>query len=277
MELRHLACFLAVLDTGSFTRAAERAHLTQSGLSQQIQALERDLGTTLFTRRPVRPTPPALALEPHARCALATVCEARRATAAAAGTHVELRVGIIASLTAVDPCSLLERVRRAHPNLSVAVVEDVRDGRLDLAIADTAPPSDPTLASMAVGEEPFCLTGPALPSEPITPANLDARTWVALRRGTRLREIFDRLMEDLHLPAVVTAEVSDIRLLLRLSAVGFANAIVPAPMVSRCPATPIPATVLPPRTLRAVHLSRHRNPALATCLHILHSGAGLAS
>ena len=255
MELRHLACFLAVLDTGSFTRAAERAHLTQSGLSQQIQALERDLGTTLFTRRPVRPTPPALALEPHARCALATVCEARRATAAAAGTHVELRVGIIASLTAVDPCSLLERVRRAHPNLSVAVVqkatdamvEDVRDGRLDLAIADTAPPSDPTLASMAVGEEPFCLTGPALPSEPITPANLDARTWVALRRGTRLREIFDRLMEDLHLPAVVTAEVSDIRLLLRLSAVGFANAIVPAPMVSRCPATPIPATVLPPR------------------------------
>ena len=268
MELRHLACFLAILDTGSFTRAARR-----------------ELGTALFTRRPVRPTPSARALEPHARAALAAVDEAGRAVAATTGAHLELRVGAIASLTAVDLCDLLERVRLAHPNLSVAVVqkatdamvEDVRDGRLDLAIADTAPPSDPTLASMAVGEEPFCLTGPALPSEPITPANLDARTWVALRRGTRLREIFDRLMEDLHLPAVVTAEVSDIRLLLRLSAVGFANAIVPAPMVSRCPATPIPATVLPPRTLRAVHLSRHRNPALATCLHILHSGAGLAS
>ena len=75
MELRHLACFLAILDTGSFTRAARRVHLTQSGLSQQVRSLEREFGTALFTRRPVRPTPSALALEPHARSSEAHTSE----------------------------------------------------------------------------------------------------------------------------------------------------------------------------------------------------------
>ena len=160
MELRHLACFLAILDTGSFTRAARRVHLTQSGLSQQVRSLERELGTALFTRRPVRPTPSALALEPHARAALAAVDEAGRAVAATTGAHLELRVGAIASLTAVDLCDLLERVRLAHPNLSVSIVQeatdemvrDVRDGRLDLAIVDTARPSGRDLESLVVCE-----------------------------------------------------------------------------------------------------------------------------
>mgnify|MGYP000852061713 FL=1 len=277
MELRHLTCFLAVLDTGSFTLAAQRAHLTQSGLSQQVQALERELGTTLFARRPVRPTPSALALEPHARSALAAASQARRAVAAAAGARLELRVGAIASLTAIDLCALLERVRLLHPNLSVTViekatdemVEDVRDGRLDLTIVDTAHPSDPALESVTVCEETFCLTGPALPTGPVVPADLDGRTWVALRRGTRLRDVFNRLMEDQHLVPVVTAEVSDIRLLARLSAAGFGNAVLPAPMVLHCPSAPVPTAVLPPRTIRAVHRSRHDSPALSTCLSVL--------
>ena len=284
VELRHLTCFLAVLDTGSFTLAAQRAHLTQSGLSQQVQALERELGTTLFARRPVRPTPSALALEPHARSALAAASEARRSVAAAVGARLELRVGAIASLTAIDICALLERVRLTHPNLSVTVVQkatdemigDVRDGRLDLAVVDTSRPSDPALESVTVCEETFCLTGPALPPGPVAPAELDGRTWVALRRGTRLREVFDRLMADQHLAPVVTAEISDIRLLVRLSAAGFGNAVLPAPMVLRRPSVPIPSTVLPPRTIRAVHRSRHGNPALSTCLSVLRDSAALA-
>ena len=282
MELRHLACFLAILDTGSFTRAARRVHLTQSGLSQQVRSLERELGTALFTRRPVRPTPSALALEPHARAALAAVDEAGRAVAATTGAHLELRVGAIASLTAVDLCDLLERVRLAHPNLSVSIVQeatdemvrDVRDGRLDLAIVDTARPSGRDLESLVVCEESFSLVGPALPSGPVAPADLDGRAWVALRRGTRLREVFDRLMEDHHLVPAVIGQVGDIRLLGRLSAAGFGNAVLPAPMTRRQRAAPIPAAVLAPRTVRAVYAPRHRNPALATCLTILHDGRG---
>ena len=50
MNLRHLEYLLAVADTGSFSRAAERCHITQSALSGSIQALDAELGARLIDR-----------------------------------------------------------------------------------------------------------------------------------------------------------------------------------------------------------------------------------
>ncbi|HEX9335041.1 MAG TPA: LysR family transcriptional regulator, partial [Pseudonocardiaceae bacterium] len=73
ITLRQLEYFVTVVDEGSFTRAAQILHVTQPGLSHQIQALERDLGGPLLERLPrkVRLTPAGRTALPHARASLA--------------------------------------------------------------------------------------------------------------------------------------------------------------------------------------------------------------
>src|SRR4051794_24867401 len=68
MSLNRLAYFAAVVDTGSFTRAAERLDITKAVVSQQVARLEEEVGTTLLVRttRKVQPTEAGRAL--HARC-----------------------------------------------------------------------------------------------------------------------------------------------------------------------------------------------------------------
>jgi DNA-binding transcriptional LysR family regulator len=75
MELRQLKYFLALSDTGNFARAAEREHITQSALSQQISRLERELGLVLFERtsRGTRLTEAGAVLLPQVRSVLGEV------------------------------------------------------------------------------------------------------------------------------------------------------------------------------------------------------------
>ncbi|MGY0486834.1 LysR substrate-binding domain-containing protein [Streptomyces sp. WG-D5] len=85
MELKHLTGFVAVAEELHFGRAAERLHVAQSPLSQQIKLLERDLGVKLFERttRSVRLTPAGQALVEPARKLLADASVVRRTVRAA--------------------------------------------------------------------------------------------------------------------------------------------------------------------------------------------------
>ncbi|MFF1797436.1 LysR family transcriptional regulator, partial [Kitasatospora sp. NPDC058263] len=81
MQLQQLRYFLAVAETRHFTRAAEAAHVAQPSLSQQIRALERELGAELFhrTRGNIALTDAGDALLPLARRILADTESARLA------------------------------------------------------------------------------------------------------------------------------------------------------------------------------------------------------
>lgn len=123
MELRHLRYFMAVAEELHFTRAAERLHIGQPPLSQQIQALEDELGVVLFerNRRRVALTEAGKRLLAGARRVFAetehAVEEARRA---ARGETGELRVGYSASLpfTSFLP-KVLHDYRELHPHIEL--------------------------------------------------------------------------------------------------------------------------------------------------------------
>ncbi len=70
MNLNRLAYFAAVVDTGSFTRAAERLRITKAVVSQQVAELEREIGTSLLIRTTRRVHPTEAGRMFHARCIL---------------------------------------------------------------------------------------------------------------------------------------------------------------------------------------------------------------
>src|SRR6202166_2190862 len=100
VELRHLRYFLAVAEERHMTRAAARLGLQQPPLSQQIQALEKELGTKLFTRLPrgVELTPAGEGFLEEARALLSGVERAIvRARASALGQRGRISIGLTTS------------------------------------------------------------------------------------------------------------------------------------------------------------------------------------
>src|SRR5438045_8583220 len=126
VTLRQLEYFVAVVDEGSFTRAAEILHVTQPGLSHQFQALERELGGPLLERLPrgVRLTPAGRAMLPHARASIThaeiAASAARRASGAGTG---ELFLATLYSISVGVLPSALRHWRRDHPGLKIRLVE----------------------------------------------------------------------------------------------------------------------------------------------------------
>lgn len=145
MDLQQLRYVVEVAASSSFTRAAERCHVTQSALSHQIAALEREIGQRLFIRssRSVRATEAGEAFLLHAREAVVAADSAREAAAASEGRVVgTLRLGVIPTVTAVSVPEAIARFRASHPDarveLSVGNSDSlgvrVRQGDLDVAL-----------------------------------------------------------------------------------------------------------------------------------------------
>src|SRR4051794_9816842 len=145
MELRQLRYFCAVAETASFSRAANKTHVSQPSLSQQIQKLEQELGVRLFDRlgRSVRLTEPGRAFLPRARNILHEIEEASsniHETATIIGGSVSLGV-----IPTVAPYFLPRRLAvfsKKYPNVRVTVVEEItalllealRSGGVDVAM-----------------------------------------------------------------------------------------------------------------------------------------------
>jgi DNA-binding transcriptional LysR family regulator len=146
MELHQLRYFLAVVDEGSFTAGATAVRISQSGISTQIQKLERELGLTLIDRsaRQVALTPAGLRLVPYARMAIAAVDDVTGAANDIRGLVAgSLRVATVTGLVWQPLFDALATIHAEHPAIDIRLHEgisddlitEVRDGTADVAIA----------------------------------------------------------------------------------------------------------------------------------------------
>ncbi|WP_225732388.1 MULTISPECIES: LysR family transcriptional regulator [unclassified Nocardia] len=145
MELRTLEYFVAVVEEGSFTRAAVRCRVAQSAISQQIRRLERELGESLLERGPrhVVPTSGGRALLPMARECLDAAARATSEFAARSGLlRGELNIGTVTGVENTFLPKVVGAFHSRHPDVGVQLTEGrsmpllamVRSGGLDAAV-----------------------------------------------------------------------------------------------------------------------------------------------
>jgi DNA-binding transcriptional LysR family regulator len=190
MNLRQLECFVAIVEEGSFTRAAQRVGITQPSLSQHVRSLEEELGGAVLERLPrgVALTPAGRTLLPEARAALRAVERGRRGARAALALEAgDLEIATVLSMAV----GLLPRYIRLwherHPDVGIRLQEfrhrSLLEDAVEQGVADFAIGPLPLRAWEGpleqVSWEEFVVVAP--PGDPL-----------ASRRRVRLEELADR-------------------------------------------------------------------------------------
>jgi DNA-binding transcriptional LysR family regulator len=196
MELRHLRYAVAVADVLSFTRAAERLHIAQPPLTQQIRALEAELGLELFhrTKRRVELTPSGRVFVQHARRILASVEEM---TAASQRVHRgevgRIAIGFLSSIAFDYFPRVIRAFRSRFPDVEVELrelkqlpmLEALRTQTLDVAFIRNFI-DDPEIDSRTVLREHFLAALPAghrlAGRSSVAPADLRDEPFVTVMR-----------------------------------------------------------------------------------------------
>ncbi|MEZ0094877.1 LysR family transcriptional regulator [Streptacidiphilus sp. EB129] len=247
VSLRQLEYFVAVVDEGSFTAAAQLLHVTQPGLSHQIQALERDLGGPLLERLPrrVRLTPAGRTVLPHARASLAHAERARSAGRRANGIATgELQVGTLYSISTGILPHALRTWRHDYPELRVQLVEfrhgddlvaAMEAGHADLAVGPTPPQWDGPVRE--IGAEEFVIAAASEADLPvhdgvrISLSGLATREWVHFSPQSGLSEILDDACRAAGFTPDVAVRAEQGPTALNLARAGLGLALVPGNLV----------------------------------------------
>ena len=208
ITLTQLRAFLAVVQSGSVTAAADELIVTQSSVSAAVSALARELGTPLLERdgRGVRPTPAGAAFAPFAADVIGLLAKGRRAAVESA----EARRGRCASpLSRPSAESFVPRLMQAfataHPDVGLTLNVGNREQVMGLVLAHEAdvafagrPPRDVRLEARALHpNEHLLITAPDDPlaaGELVAPDELADRTWLLREPGSGTRSVNEEFL-----------------------------------------------------------------------------------
>jgi DNA-binding transcriptional LysR family regulator len=263
MNERQLEYVVAIVETGSFTAAAERCHTAQSALSHQIARLERHLGVRLFDRsgRSVRLTEAGEALLPVARRILTDLTDVRAELRSIDGlVRGPLRIG--ATQTAVrvlDLLQLLADYDKGYPDVELTVTigpgyeltGGVRSGELDIAFAALDGPEAPPGMRFAPLGRIVPLVAVVAADHPLARrASVQlhqlagAGRFIDFRPHTALWNKVESMSEVAGVERRVMCELGNIPSMVELASTGVAATIVPRAFTDGQPCAPAGIRVL---------------------------------
>ncbi|UAY98309.1 LysR family transcriptional regulator [Dickeya dadantii] len=247
IELRHLRYFVAVAEELHFGRAAEKLHISQPPLSQQIQALEEQIGAQLLERnnRNVRLTQAGELFLKEAWAIINQVNQAaERAARIQRGEIGELNIGFTSSAPFVKQVSRsLLQFRQSYPEVHIQMleintkqqIEPLLDGKLDLGVMRNNPLPE-TLRHQLLLHEPMVAVVheehplAAAPGGHISIQQLASEPFVFFARevGTALYDEVLTLLKKYGITPYITQEVGEAMTIIGLVSSGLGVSLLPA-------------------------------------------------
>lgn len=241
MNLDVMKTFCDLVDTGSFSKAAEANYISQSAVSQQLAKLERDLSTQLISRGGglVAPTEAGKAFYRGAREVLRRyeqlLGEVRSAADAVRGV---LRVGTIYSVGFYLLEPIVREFLQGNPEVNLHVeytrwnriYASVISGEMDLGVV-ACPEKHRSIEVINLSSEEMVLA--CAPSHPlarkktIEPADLQGERFVAFEANIPTRRFIDKLLKNEHVTVEIAMEFDNIELLKRAVEVEAGISILP--------------------------------------------------
>lgn len=248
MDLRQLEIIRAIADTGSFTRAGARLHLSQSAVSRQVLLLEDEMNEPLFIRfgRRVQLTPAGEAILQLSGRLFADIAETR----AAIVDQQERLTGSVRVVGGMTVClyvlpRLLGEFQRHHPDVELKIatggtqrnLRRLKTGSADLALL-TLPFDEPGVTTIPVlREELLLIMRPdhrlARAQQPIDPSALAHEDFVVFEPGSNTRRVVDQFFHGQRILPRFVGETENVEIMKAMVANGLGISFVPFLAVAR--------------------------------------------
>ncbi len=248
MDLRQLKYFVAVARNGSFSKASSWLHVSQPAISEQIAALEAELGVKLFTRhsRGIMTTPQGLSFLARAEQALELLETAKgELTQENSAAKVSVRLGLPTTITAALAIQLLETSRQQMPRVSLKIIEGMTghlegwldNEDLDLAVLFGRPGNPASSLSRRFGYEKLYLIGHATPAvehlDAVEFQDLVPLPLIHSTTGHQLRQLLDQRAAMLRQPLNLIAEIDSLPQIKNMVFQGSGFTILPRTSLTR--------------------------------------------
>ena len=243
MDVRQLELFLAVMDSPSMTRAAEKIHLSPGAVSLQLHNLAGELRTDLFVRNGKRlvPTPAAVRLAEHAKSVVRLMQRIQQDFSSDLSKDCrpfQFATGVTTLIYQLG--RPLRQLRKDYPNteigVTVSVTEEIIAGlrarKFDLGLISLPVPED-DLRIMPLFDEELLIVRPSTKHrnasrvKTIEASELGSAPFLLYPKSSNVRLVIDRFFAEIRVTPRVVMEADDTEAIKRLVESGFGYSILP--------------------------------------------------